>query len=420
LKVKVERIDILPHARSPVGNYAIIKLIGINRLEGPPVFSIDPIEDTGAGDDWPKGELKPLGVRAGTQSIELLVGPEIVRSGRLKPGVPFRLRMPSANVDMQLEWPLLELGNVMKEGPSATPLTGGAQLSLTPSANTSNGKSTAVTTERGLARLNVKRTGSGGAQSVRPEPVRAGPNGPLAGASNARPLDQAAERAAGLPPGQPPQVISTPVADQNSALLPLALGFIIVVAMMVVFVRTTTIEGSGVTFFSALRQAIASEETARDPLAEPTRVLARIMSTAKASPADVPATEVSKRQALERANDLLQSAKTPEERAEAAFWLRKALSDSFSRPRLTWAVTQLGAAYASSDSKDQPNYEAARLLWNWAADAGDAQASCFLGKLYEQGLGVTVNTARARHFYHRAQELGGCPRLKQAISRIGK
>ncbi len=127
---------------------------------------------------------------------------------------------------------------------------------------------------------------------------------------------------------------------------------------------------------------------------------------------------MTQREALERANNLLGSMKTPADRLEVAFWLRNALSRSLSEPRLVWAITQLGTAYATKDKTNKPNYDAARLLWRWATDAGDAQAACFLGRLHERGLGVPQNSKLALKNYGRARSLGGCPGLDQAILRV--
>ena len=152
--------------------------------------------------------------------------------------------------------------------------------------------------------------------------------------------------------------------------------------------------------------------------APPTKSSSEILAVGATSPSGIDAAGTSQREALERANALLVTGHTARQRAEAAYWLRKALSTSLSDPRLVWAVTQLGASYASNDKEG--DYDAARLLWSWAADAGDAQAACFLGRLFENGLGVPSNAQTARRHYEHARRLGGCPGLEQAIKRLAR
>ena len=100
--------------------------------------------------------------------------------------------------------------------------------------------------------------------------------------------------------------------------------------------------------------------------------------------------------------------------------MRLGLSEKLSERRLVWALTQLGTAYASSANARLPDYQAAHLLWTWAAGAGDTQAACFLGHLHERGLGTPVDAVRARALYERAGRLGGCPGLERALQRVGK
>ena len=128
--------------------------------------------------------------------------------------------------------------------------------------------------------------------------------------------------------------------------LPLGLGLVIVAAMLVTFLRTTEIEGSGMTLFAALRTAVAKPDAPVAADTRPNAVLTSIFDVGPTSPSGVDASGVTQRQALERANELLASAQTPHEREEAAYWLRKALSHRLSEPRLVWALSQLGTAYA--------------------------------------------------------------------------
>ncbi|MFY0612975.1 MAG: sel1 repeat family protein [Hyphomicrobiaceae bacterium] len=429
--MRVSRIEVIPHARDPVGNFAVIKLHGISQLNGAPHFQLAPLELAHAADSgWPTGDLKPLGVRSGKDLVELLIGPEIVKAAALRPGVSVHFRMPSVGADSQIVWPDLA-GDVQAAAhptmPRAPVPGAGAPLVL-PSATTAGALPRGTTksatdkpaAEQGLSRLKLR--------------------GPAAAAANAAQPPAAASPDANQNPQQPPAAVLKPTAITKAApgnrqiimtnaapsaspvmnALPFGLGLIIVAAMLLTFLRTTEIDGSGVTLYAALRSAAAEPGATSKAGDAPSAVLSKIFDVGPTSPFGVDAAKMTRKQALDRANDLLATAQTPQEREEAAYWLRKALSHRLSEPRLVWALTQLGTAYASTDETNKPNYAAAHLLWGWAADAGDAQAACFLGRLYERGLGVMTDPGIARTQYERAQRLGGCPGLDQALLRVGK
>lgn len=115
----------------------------------------------------------------------------------------------------------------------------------------------------------------------------------------------------------------------------------------------------------------------------------------------------------------------PKDRQEAAFWLRTALSQQLEGPGMTWALTQLGALYASPDEGTPPDYDKARLLWEIAASHADPVANCFLGRLAEFGLGQPKDLAAARAHYAKAARLGGreqsgCRDLDEALARLSQ
>ena len=411
-EVNIQRVEVLPHSREPVGSYAVIKLLGISQLNGPAAFQLEPAAPgERTPPDWPVGDLSPIGVRTGNGTVELLIGPEITKVAALKSGVAVRFLMPSAQADATIIWP--DLMTATPRPPALTsatmaPRDEDASVVQRPvaavDANPGLGNS-AAPAERGLSRLQRRGTAVAGPTGVT-STAAASPI-PLPSLPDLRPT--------ATPPVVSPQAGGA--ATGTVSFVPVALGAVIVLAMLVMFLRTTTFEGTGVTLYSALMARNGSQGDT-EISAKPRKLLSEILQVRAVSPSGQDATGVSQRQALERASRLAAEAKTPEARAEAAFWLRRALSKELSEPRLVWAVTQLGTAYATRDAENQPNYEAARLLWNWAADAGDAQAACFLGHLFERGLGVAASGQKARTFYERARQLGSCPGLQQALARV--
>lgn len=403
--MKLERIEILRHTQSPFGDFAVIKLVGIQTLNGQALYQLRPA-DGPEPRGWPAGDLKPVAVRTGAKSIELLVGPDIVRSRHLKPGAKVRFLLPIAEIDELLAWPDL----------SAAPNSASSlNLAAEPPARSTQESPAGSNTppERGLARLNIKdrRRPQQTPEEANQQQSTKAP--PADAPSTPRKLDVKPIKIALQTP-------AAPVVSSGGAwsLLPMLLGVIIVGAMAVLFVRTAGVDEAGQTLFSLIRDRVNAGEAAQTA----SRTLNRILAAAEVttSPSGKDAAGISGREALERANELLAKATTQEERVEAAFWLRKALSGSLSQPRLLWAVTQLGTAYATGDSTNPPDYAAALTLWSWAAEAGDAQAACFLGRLHEQGLGVKPSRENAHRAYLRAQKLGGCPGLRQAMSRVRK
>ena len=84
---------------------------------------------------------------------------------------------------------------------------------------------------------------------------------------------------------------------------------------------------------------------------------------------------------------------------------------------VAWALTQLGTIYAHPESSLH-NYGKAYAVWQMAAAQGDPVARCFLGALYEHGLGVRADRATASAHYQAADAQGACRSAKEAASRL--
>lgn len=135
----------------------------------------------------------------------------------------------------------------------------------------------------------------------------------------------------------------------------------------------------------------------------------RILEAGKHSPAGLDASGLSADEALQRAEQTIFNAGQHGDLEERKFWLRKSITLLLSTPEARWAVTQLGTLHTAAPSPQQPRaYRSAKMLWELASASGDAVATCFVGQLYEFGLGVEASKERAKRWYQRAAERGGC------------
>jgi TPR repeat protein len=156
------------------------------------------------------------------------------------------------------------------------------------------------------------------------------------------------------------------------------------------------------------------------PAAAPPRtVIADAFMAGPQSPRGEIATNIDRPTALRLADYNLHGVDRAIDRAEAEFWLKKAMSLTASHTQLRWAVTQLGTL-AAQPVTGSPDYDKARLLWEISAGNGDPIALCFLGTLAENGLGGPADRAKALEYYKRSKEIGGCPSTDEAITRLSK
>lgn len=139
-------------------------------------------------------------------------------------------------------------------------------------------------------------------------------------------------------------------------------------------------------------------------------------AAADVSPRGTAAAGMSDMRALQKASQLL-AADGARDTDEAEFWLKRYLGGTFADRNLMRALTQLGSSYAETSGKPA-DYVKARYLWEMASAAGDPVAMCFLGRLFENGMGVDANKRTALRLYERAREAGGCTGLEESIARV--
>jgi TPR repeat protein len=145
-------------------------------------------------------------------------------------------------------------------------------------------------------------------------------------------------------------------------------------------------------------------------------MLRTLLATGDTSPRGRKASDVDLAAALTLADRHLHGAEAARDQAEAAFWLRHALSLPLDQTTMRWALTQLGTVYAAPDA-GKPEFAKARLLWEVAGGLGDPVAFCFNAALYEYGLGAERHRDLAHALYQKARAAGGCAGLEAALAR---
>lgn len=198
--------------------------------------------------------------------------------------------------------------------------------------------------------------------------------------------------------------------SQPSRLMPFLAGAGVAGIALAAFLAATALRpGSAVT---VVNQGSAIEAAHRGALAEAFAVGTQSPRGEIASDVDLPT-------ALRLADYNLHGVDRPIDRAEAEFWLKKAMSLTASHSQIRWAMTQLGTLSAEPVT-GTPDYEKARLLWEISAANGDPVAMCFLGTLMEHGLGLASDRGKALEYFKRARGAGGCPNSDESIARLSK
>lgn len=214
--------------------------------------------------------------------------------------------------------------------------------------------------------------------------------------------EAAAARATALEP-----IAGAQGAKQSSGVVPFLLGFATAAAALAMVV------------IGGPKTGLIPELVSTAPATTSRPVIADAFMAGPQSPRGEIATNIDLPTALRLADYNMHGIDRPVDRAEAEFWLKKALSLTASHTQLRWALTQLGTLAAQPVS-GAPDYEKARLLWEISAGNGDPVALCFLGTLAESGLGAPADRGKALEYYKRSKEIGGCPGTDEAIARLSR
>ena len=476
----VMKIEIVPDPSHPAGGHAIIRLKGVALLPPGATFRIDPIDEAlneAFAPGWPHGDLHPLETRQTPDGVELRIGPDVVDAPLLEPGTPVTISIPDGHVSAELVWPDLPISLAPSSSPVVmTPSQMAAQIATNEREKSAAANAAAMRTEEEwLARV---RQDAAAAEAAREQQRMAAAARELEAALALDPIPAEGQRSLNggdrpysspYAPGlertrtadnslsslskTPPERLDTVADKDRDQSLP---AIILKRASQSAAARNAEpesarlrrepIEGrvasssaagrlmpflagagaagiAAAAIFAVLALRLSatgvSVGTQQSAAALPKTVLAEAFSVNTQSPRGELATDVDLPTALRLADYNLHGVDRPIDRAEAEFWLKKAMSLTASHSQIRWAMTQLGTL--SAEPVDgAPDYEKARLLWEIAAANGDPVAMCFLGTLLEHGLGVTADRGKALDHFKRSKDAGGCPNSDEAIARLSK
>lgn len=156
---------------------------------------------------------------------------------------------------------------------------------------------------------------------------------------------------------------------------------------------------------AALPKAEPTSPPASDASLAPQRSVYDVISAGPQSPRGVAAADVSPAAALQRAHALLHGSQAERDPEEAAYWLKRYLSEASGGDPIRIALTQLGTAYAQP-VRGARDFASARIVWELSSALGDPVAMCFIGAMHEHGLGVAPASRTAKAWYERAAVSG--------------
>ena len=210
-----------------------------------------------------------------------------------------------------------------------------------------------------------------------------------------------------------PSILRRLMSEEMRPALSLATALIIAVSGLYLITNRGSLTSTG----SQATVSSPSGPTAKGSAGIGGTPLYDAMAAGSTSPQGVNAKGVTATRALARANAQLLVTGASRDTQEAAFWLKRYMSDTMGDVRMVRALTQLGATYAEQTGKGA-DYTKARQVWEMAGALGDPVAMCFLGRLFENGWSVAANSKTALQWYERARDAGGCPAVEEAIARV--
>jgi Sel1 repeat len=432
------QVAVVEDEAAPTSGAAIIRIEGLTAWPQGATVRLVPIDDAAVpplSEGWPWGELIPSRVVPTGSGIDVILGPDVVSSPRLVPGTPITIKVSAAQLEADARWPAI--------APTARRRTGAVAMSATQllaaKAERERAEKDAAARRQELAEAAARSVREAAASDA---VTRIMPAAKVAaGAPGAGETSQLARL---LPLRRPaaPQIDPLPAASdkgQLTRLTPQDSKAVVTVASPGAFaarpsrsawrgfaagLATMGLLATGLAFFmpagagrGAVSAAVAGIAGEQIPVASLDRLFKDVANTAVMSPRNKSAVNVDAATALSLADHSLRGTRSLVEMEEAEFWLKRAISANVGGAEVGWALTQLGTIYAQSDYP-QHNYSKAQALWQLAAAQGDPVAHCFLGALYEHGLGVPSNRRLARDHYLAADAANACKSSKDAAARL--
>ena len=431
------KIAIVEDETAPASGSAVIRIDGLTDWPDDATLRILPIDDTSVppeSEGWPWGELKPQRVVPTDTGVEITVGPNVVNSARLLPGTPVTIQIGAAHFEAEARWPAIAPAVRRR---SSTVAMSASQL-LAARAEREKAEKDAAARRQELAEFAARSAREAAAEAEQPRtqptaaalrtsdsrqlarllPMRRNPSRPIEAVTGTPVLPGPAPSLGSLAKTAANSVVTLPVQPRDApanrkVLLRGFMGGVAAMAALgaafLTLAPRTWLPGAG--------GSLGGNGPAQIQVADLQSVFKDLGGVGALSPRKKSAANVDIATALSLADHNLHGQRTPAEREEAEFWLKRALASSMGGNDIGWALTQLGTIYAQSDSK-QHSYAKAHTLWELAAAQGDPVAHCFLGALYEHGLGVPVNRRAAREHYQTADTLGACRSAKDAVARL--
>ncbi len=438
------QVAVVADETAPAAGTAVVRIAGLKAWPEDATLRILPIDEAAVppkSDGWPWEAIRPLRVEVTAAGVDVVLGPEVVNSARLLPGTPITIKVGAANLEVEARWP--SVTPTLRRRAGAVAMS--ASQLLTAKAEREKADRLAAAHRRDLAEVAVKSARDAASALAEPaHPVARGqgdagqlarllpmrrtatpPTDPLPNPpsrADANSAQSSLGQLAKLGPPPPSNVVPMPqpqapsIANRQSGLRGFAAGL----ATMAAVFAGITVAGPPSWLPPQLFGAhMAVAGPAQIGVLDLQSVFKDMAASGTQSPRRRSAANVDVATALSLADHSLRGDRTQAETEEAQFWLQRALSNSFGGPDVGWALTQLGTIYATAGTPHH-SYVKAHTVWELAAAQGDPVAHCFLGALYEHGLGVAKDRKIARDHYLSADQLGACHSAKEAAARLSE
>ena len=436
------QVAVVADDQSQSSGTAVIRIDGLKQWPENATLRILPIDEAAVppqSEGWPWGDITPLRVIETEAGVDVILGPDVVGSARLVPGTPITIKVPDAKLEVDARWP--SVTPTVRRRANAVAMSG-TQLLAAKAEREQKEKDTAIRRQE-MADFAARsaREAAADAQKTKPAVVTASDRGAESGqlarllpmrrleTPSAKPAEPVLGQLKRLDMAPPSNIVAVKVAPTDPEDLQTPKRGWVTAGMRGFAAGLATMVVVGFGLFKLVPPswlppglgggsivAIAGDQIGMVDLHE---MFKDLRDAGARSPRNKPASSVDAATALSLADHSLRGERTHEETEEAQFWLKRALAANFAGADVGWALTQLGTIYATPGTPDH-NYVKAHTLWEMAAAQGDPVAHCFLGALYEHGLGVQKNRTAALGHYKTADTQGACRSAKDAVARLSE